>query len=98
MTDEEARAWAAGVGSLAGRLGLAVAALVSTVVVLEIALRVAAPVSYSSDLRWIADGHVKARLDPQQTAVNEHGNRVQLNSLGFRGRSAALASVLLACL
>jgi lysophospholipase L1-like esterase len=71
--------------SVAGRVGLVLAAVVATLVVLEVGLRALAPMPYSTDLRWLPDGHVKARLDPQQTAINEHGNRVQLNSLGFRG-------------
>lgn len=75
--------------SVAGRIALVLAAVAATLVVLEIGLRVLAPVSYSTDLRWLPDGHVKARLDPKQTAINEHGNRVQLNSLGFRGPEPA---------
>lgn len=71
--------------SLVARIGLAITALVATVAVVEIALRIVAPVPYSSDLHWILDGHVKARLDPEQDPVNQHGNPVQINSLGFRG-------------
>jgi lysophospholipase L1-like esterase len=72
-------------GALAGRLGLALASFVATIGLLEIVLRLVAPMVYSTDLHWVPDGHVKARLDAGQSAVNEHGHRVQLNSLGFRG-------------
>src|SRR5262245_47492735 len=71
--------------SIEARLALAITALVTSIVVVEIALRYLAPMPYSSDLRWVRDGHVKARLDPLQVVINEHGNRVQVNSLGFRG-------------
>ena len=77
------------VRSVAERVALVLAAVAATLVVLEIGLRVLAPMPYSTDLRWLPDGHVKARLDPQQVAINEHGNRVQLNSLGFRGPEPA---------
>lgn len=76
-------------GALAGRLALALASLVATLGVLELALRLVAPVPYGTDLHWIPDGHVKARLDPAQVAVNEHGRRVQVNALGFRGPEPA---------
>lgn len=51
----------------------------------ECALRVGAPLPYSSRLEWIDDGHIKARLLPGQDPVNTSGQVVQINSLGFRG-------------
>jgi hypothetical protein len=51
----------------------------------ECALRLGAPLPYSSRLEWIDDGHVKARLLPGQDPVNTSGQVVQINSLGFRG-------------
>jgi lysophospholipase L1-like esterase len=85
LTSSQPRPDPAKRASLSSRVGLAITAFVATVAVVEIALRLVAPVPYSSDLRWISDGHVKARLDPEQHAVNQHGNHVQINSLGFRG-------------
>ena len=67
-------------------------ALVAFLVVLaigELVLRVAAPLPYSSRLYWIDDGHVKARLLPDQEPVNTSGQVVQINSLGFRGEEPA---------
>jgi len=52
----------------------------------ECALRLFAPLPYSSRLYWIDDGHVKARLEPGQNPVNTSGNIVHINSLGFRGK------------
>jgi len=71
-----------------GRMVRIFASLVIFVVMLglgECALRLAAPLPYSSRLYWVDDGHVKARLEPGQNPVNTSGNVVRINSLGFRG-------------
>lgn len=67
------------------RITLALVVLLIMLVMGECALRVAAPLPYSSRLEWIDDGHVKARLLPGQDPVNTSGHVVQINSLGFRG-------------
>ncbi len=51
----------------------------------ECGLRLAAPLPYSSRLYWVDDGHVKARLLPEQDPINTSGHVVKINSLGFRG-------------
>jgi len=58
----------------------------------ECALRVGAPLPYSSRLEWIDDGHIKARLLPGQDPVNTSGQVVQINSLGFRGEEPSWVS------
>jgi hypothetical protein len=51
----------------------------------ECGLRLVAPLPYSSRLYWVDDGHVKARLLPEQDPINTSGHVVKINSLGFRG-------------
>jgi hypothetical protein len=63
-----------------------VAVLLISLVLVEIVLQIAAPVAFSDRLYWIFDGHVKARLEPNQPVVNTDGNTVQINRLGFRGK------------
>lgn len=53
--------------------------------VVEVFLQVAMPLPFSDYLYWISDGHIKARLDYPQEVINESGNPVQINALGFRG-------------
>lgn len=66
-------------------VALALFVLLLMLAVGECALRIAAPLPYSSRLEWIDDGHVKARLLPGQDPVNTSGHVVHINSLGFRG-------------
>lgn len=75
---EKASGWLA-------RIALALVVTLLMVAIGECALRVGAPLPYSSRLEWIDDGHVKARLLPGQDPVNTSGQVVQINSLGFRG-------------
>lgn len=67
------------------RIALALFVLLTMLGIGECALRVGAPLPYSSRLEWIDDGHIKARLLPGQDPVNTSGHVVQINSLGFRG-------------
>jgi hypothetical protein len=67
------------------RIALALFVLLMMLGIGECALRLAAPLPYSSRLEWIDDGHVKARLLPGQDPVNTSGQVVAINSLGFRG-------------
>jgi hypothetical protein len=51
----------------------------------ELFLQIVMPLPFSDRLYWIGDGHVKARLEPNQPVVNTAGNTVHINRLGFRG-------------
>lgn len=73
------------------RIAVALFVMLTMLGIGECALRVVAPLPYSSRLEWIDDGHVKARLLPGQDPVNTSGHVVQINSLGFRGDEPAWA-------
>ena len=59
--------------------------LLAMLVLLEIFLQIFLPLPFFDRLSWLADGHVKARLEPHQAVENVAGNPVRINHLGFRG-------------
>ncbi len=59
--------------------------LLVMLVLVEIFLQVFMRLPFSDRLYWISDGHVKARLEPNQKVVNTDGNSLNINRFGFRG-------------
>ena len=71
-----------------GKVARALLSLVTLLLMLglvELVLTFATPLPHSRRLQWLPDGHVKARLDPDQSPINASGNPVEINELGFRG-------------
>jgi hypothetical protein len=67
----------------------AIAMFCSTVMCLclaEIILRIAAPVPFFERPLWQPDGHITARMVPNQLISSLHGTTVRVNKHGFRGR------------
>jgi hypothetical protein len=67
------------------RIAIPIVTLVVGLVFLELFLQLFMPLSFSDRLYWLADGHVKARLEPNQPVTNAFGNPVRINNHGFRG-------------
>lgn len=57
----------------------------ATIIVVEIVLRLFAPVSYQQWMSWIPDGHIRGRGTPYQVFVQRDGYDIRINNLGFRG-------------
>src|SRR5262245_30988666 len=67
----------------------AMALCLSTVVCLglaEIGLRIVAPVPFFERPLWEPDGHITARMVPNQLISTMFGTTVRVNKHGFRGR------------
>jgi hypothetical protein len=67
------------------RILVPVATLLVMLILVELFLQIFAPLPFSDKLYWLADGHVKARLEPHQDVTNAGGNPVRINHLGYRG-------------
>ena len=71
--------------SLVQRILTPIVVLLIMLVIVELFLQIFMPLPFSDRLYWVPDGHVKARLEPNQPVVNTDGNNVYINRLGFRG-------------
>lgn len=59
---------------------------VTCLVPAEIVLRVVAPVPFFEGPLWEPEGHIRARLVPNQQINTVYGSTVRINKHGFRGR------------
>ncbi len=73
---------------LAGRVGLVVAGVAVAFAIVELSLRLFAPIPHSMELDYVTDGHLGARLRPDRVYRNSAGGTVTVNNLGYRGSRA----------
>lgn len=70
---------------LAARAGLVAASVAAAFGVVELSLRLFAPIPHSMELDYVRDGHLGARLRPDRVYRTPTGGTVTVNNLGYRG-------------
>lgn len=73
---------------LAGRAGLVVGSVAVAFGIVELSLRLLAPIPHSMELDYVEDGHLGARLRPDRVYQTPAGGTVTVNNLGYRGNRA----------